>query len=94
MALENSRNSLADASDVPLPEPTPEEERRLLNEDVPMEGEPNSELEEQQREEEPRTRADILRELNRVRSEHQRREARDEALMSSTGGEAGPRQSP
>ena len=32
-----------------------------------------------------------MRELNRVRSKLQRRKARDEALRSSRGGEAGPR---
>ena len=55
-------------------------------------GEPNSTLP-QPREEETRTHAELLRELNRVRSELQRRKARDEALRSSRGGEAGPRQS-
>ena len=93
MASENLQDSVANAINVPLAEPPPEEERRLLNQDVPMEEEPNSALEETQREEEPRTQAEILRELNRVRSELHRWEAGDEALMSSRGGEAGPRQS-
>ena len=57
MASVNSQNSLANAINVPLLEPTPEEERRLLNEDVAMEGgEPNSALPKEQ-EKEPRTQA-------------------------------------
>ena len=45
MASVNSQDSVANAINVPLPEPTPEVERRLLNEDVAMEGgEPNSAL--------------------------------------------------
>ena len=61
MASENSQDSAANAINVPLPEPNPEKERRLLNQDVEMEEEPNFSLEEQQREGEPRASRNFKR---------------------------------
>ena len=59
MASENSQDSVANAINVPLPEPNPEKERRLLNQDVAMEEEPSSTLE--QREGEPRASRNFKR---------------------------------
>ena len=80
--LENLLDSLAEASNVPLPELTPEEERRLFNcsdEDMEMADKPYSGQERQANNERSRKEQGEARE-NGQRVEDKARMSRDEIL--------------